>query len=95
MYSTFCFTEKSSAPKFGFGSSMREKDYLKEKKKRPQIPGPGRYESKVVLGEKAGCPAYSMPSRKPDLRPKTGKDAPDAGNYDPSHRYSSIKLSVP
>jgi len=27
-YKTFSFVEKSQAPKFGFGSSQREKDYL-------------------------------------------------------------------
>ena len=29
-YSTTGFTEKSTAPKFGFGSSVREKDYKKD-----------------------------------------------------------------
>lgn len=53
------------------------------------------YESRTVLGVKAGVPAYTMPSRKKDLRPKTGTDAPDAGNYDPSLRYSSVKLAPP
>ena len=27
-YKTFSFTDRTAAPKFGFGSSQREKDYL-------------------------------------------------------------------
>ena len=55
------------------------------------MPGPGKYEPKVVIGHMSGCPVYSMPGRRADLRPKTGKDAPDAGNYDPRHTFSSVK----
>lgn len=73
---------------------MREKDYTKHGIP-PLVPGPGKYDSKTVLGEKAGCPAYSMPSRKPDLRPQTGKDAPDAGVYNPALTYSSLKPNIP
>jgi hypothetical protein len=58
-------------------------------------PGPGNYEPKVVLGHKSGCPAYSMPGRRQDLRPKTGKDAPDAGVYNPKVTYSSVKPTSP
>jgi hypothetical protein len=36
-----------------------------------------------------------MPGRRNDLRPKTGKDAPDAGNYDPRYNYSSVKPLPP
>ena len=36
-----------------------------------------------------------MPGRRADLRPKTGKDAPDAGVYDPKHNYSSVKPLPP
>lgn len=43
------FTEKSQAPKFRFGSSTREKDYLSLKGKAT-VPGPGAYNSKVVIG---------------------------------------------
>jgi hypothetical protein len=34
-----------------------------------------------------------MPGRRKDLRPKTGKDAPGAGNYDPN--YSALRKSSP
>lgn len=96
-YTTIGFTEKSQAPKFGFGSSTREKDYLKVKMVGGKVgtPAPGNYEAKTVIGHKSGCPVYSMPGRRPDFRPSTGKDAPDAGVYDPSHTYSSSKMSPP
>ena len=38
---------------------------------------------------------YSMPGRRTDLRPKTGKDAPDAGVYNPTIKYSSMKPKSP
>lgn len=88
------FTEKSQAPKFRFGSSTREKDYLSLKGKAT-VPGPGAYNSKVVIGHQSGCPVYSMPGRRADLRPKTGKDAPDAGVYNPKINYSSMKPKSP
>jgi hypothetical protein len=90
-----CFTEKSQAPKFRFGSSTREKDYLGQKGSKIMGPGPGNYESKIVIGHKSGCPVYSMPGRRADLRPKTGKDAPDAGVYNPKINYSSVKPKSP
>lgn len=36
-----------------------------------------------------------MPGRRADLRPKTGKDAPDAGFYNPKLTYSSVKPTSP
>jgi hypothetical protein len=36
-----------------------------------------------------------MPGRRADLRPKTGKDAPDAGLYNPKHTFSSVKNHSP
>lgn len=36
-----------------------------------------------------------MPGRRADLRPKTGKDAPDAGVYDPKITFSSKKPVAP
>lgn len=50
MYELPCFTANSQAPRFGFGSSVRDKDYSKSKKKLAFPPGPGRYEAKTVLG---------------------------------------------
>jgi Sperm-tail PG-rich repeat len=93
-YSTISFTEKSDAPKFGFGSSVREKDYKKHGG-IPLVPGPGKYEARTVLGPMAGVPVYSMPGRREDFRPRTGKDAPDAGVYDPKHTFSSVKPLPP
>jgi hypothetical protein len=88
-YDKPAFTEKSDAPKIRFGSSTREKDYLSLKGKLHQ-PGPGNYEAKIVIGHKSGCPVYSMPGRRADHRPKTGKDAPDAGLYNPKHTFNSM-----
>ena len=34
-----------------------------------------------------------MPGRRPDLRPKTGRDAPGAGQYDPD--YKAMRKSSP
>jgi hypothetical protein len=93
-YEKPCFTDKSQAPKFRFGSSTRERDYL-TLKSRAALPGPGNYESKIVIGHKSGCPVYSMPGRRADHRPKTGKDAPDAGLYNPKNTYSSTKPTSP
>ena len=91
-YASTCFTEKSEAPKFGFGSSVREKDYIKN---GGSPVGPGKYEAKIVIGHKSGCPVYSMPGRRADFRPRTGKDAPDAGIYNPTLTYSSVKPLPP
>jgi len=73
---------------------MREKNYIKTEGS-PVNPGPGKYEAKIVLGHRSGCPVYSMPGRRADMRPKTGKDAPDAGVYNPSNTYSSLKDLAP
>lgn len=94
-YQTISFTQNSQAPKFGFGSSVREKDYIKDNVAKPNVPGPGKYEPKEVIGHRSGCPVYSMPGRRADLRPKTGKDAPDAGVYNPLSTYSSVKPLPP
>ncbi len=92
-YKTISFVDKKSAPLFGFGSSKREKDYLSSTMPRP--PGPGHYQSKSTLGD--GSPNATMPGRRKDLRPKTGRDAPGAGSYDPNHnpmRRSSPNFSI-
>jgi hypothetical protein len=54
-------------------------------------PGPGFYESKSTLGD--GTPIATMPGRRKDLRPKTGKDAPGAGAYNPE--YKMVRKSSP
>ena len=36
-----------------------------------------------------------MPGRRSDLRPKTGKDAPDLGIYNPTQTFSSLKPNLP
>lgn len=54
-------------------------------------PGPGHYEKKTTLGD--GTPFATMPGRRPDLRPKTGRDAPGAGQYDPE--YTKLRRSSP
>lgn len=36
-----------------------------------------------------------MPGRRLDLRPQTGKDAPDAGNYNPNINFNSNKKLPP
>ena len=42
-YRTFSFVDKGSSPKFGFGTSQREKNYMISTGLLP--PGPGKYES--------------------------------------------------
>lgn len=56
---------------------MREKDYLSSSQNNTLPPGPGQYEQKSTLGD--GTPFATMPGRRPDLRPKTGRDAPGSG----------------
>eukprot|EP00347_Sterkiella_histriomuscorum_P010747 403375078 len=90
-YKTFSFTDRTAAPKFGFGSSQREKDYLSSTQISTLPPGPGQYEKRSTLGD--GTPFATMPGRRPDLRPKTGRDAPGAGQYDPD--YKPMRKSSP
>lgn len=88
-YKTISFVDRQAAPKFGFGTSKREKDYLSSTISVP--PGPGHYLSKSTLGD--GSPVATMPGRRKDLRPKTGRDAPGAGSYDPN--YKNLRKSSP
>ena len=81
VYKTLCFTDANHAPKFGFGTSYREKNYS-ETALIP--PGPSNYNIGGTLGN--GTPIATMPGRRADLRPKTGKDAPGAGAYDPEYK---------
>jgi hypothetical protein len=55
------------------------------------LPGPANYRLKSTLAD--GAPRATMPGRRKDLRPKTGTDAPGAGNYDPN--YSAMRKSNP
>jgi hypothetical protein len=41
------------------------------------LPGPANYNIRTTLGD--GTPIATMPGRRADLRPKTGRDAPGAG----------------
>jgi hypothetical protein len=54
-------------------------------------PGPGQYEIKTTLGD--GTAKATLPGRRADLRPKSGKDAPGAGAYDPN--YKPMRRSAP
>mmetsp|Transcript_39575 Transcript_39575/g.60498 ORF Transcript_39575/g.60498 Transcript_39575/m.60498 type:complete len:87 (+) Transcript_39575:1772-2032(+) len=47
---------KRDAPKFGFGSSVRD-----DGPKKLLVPGPGAYKINTMVGD---VPAYAMPSRK-------------------------------
>ena len=40
-----------------------------------------------------GVPKATMPGRRADLRPKTGRDAPGAGSYEPE--YKKVRQSSP
>lgn len=46
-------------------------------KSSSSIPGPSSYDIKSQLGK--GTPFATMPGRRKDLRPKSGRDAPGAG----------------
>lgn len=83
---------RKSAPSFGFGTSAREKDYIKESKKDKLKcpPGPGHYKTLDVIGKEGQ--KQSMPGRRKDLRPKSGRDAPGAGQYDPLIHYAKKKV---
>jgi hypothetical protein len=54
-------------------------------------PGPGQYEQKTSLGD--GTAKATMPGRRADLRPKSGRDAPGAGAYNPN--YNPMRRSTP
>lgn len=56
------FIDKPYAPKFGFGSSQREKDYIGLAKKNQSItgPGPGSYKVPVQVGK---TPAFAIPNK--------------------------------
>ena len=58
------FIDKTAAPRFGFGSSMREKDYIALAKKSTTIsgPGPGSYKIPAQIGKAAG---FAVPNRDP------------------------------
>jgi hypothetical protein len=52
-YKSITFVDKNSAPRFGFGTSAREKDYMKLKKIQLNTgpPGPGHYKIPVHVGK--------------------------------------------
>ena len=77
----FSTESNSGVPKYGFAKDSK----LKERP--PGNPGPDHYEQKTTLGGTAGVPVYSFPGRRKDLRPKTGKDVPGSGTYEPSYNY--------
>jgi hypothetical protein len=92
-YSLFGFVNdpKVGSASFSFGKFDRNQ--------RPDptkfSPGPGAYQELKPLSK--GVPNYSMPGRRADLRPKTGKDVPAGGAYDPLHTQvhkSTSKFSV-
>jgi hypothetical protein len=58
------FIDKLAAPKFGFGSSKREIDYIALAKKNKSItgPGPGSYKVPVQVAKTA---AFAIPNRDP------------------------------
>jgi len=51
---------KEDAPKYGFGSGLRETGLRKL-----NVPGPGAYKLNSTIGD---VPAYSMPSKDPSLK---------------------------
>ena len=62
-YKSSSFVDKYAAPKFGFGSSKREKDYLglsKLSKSSVGGPGPGSYKIPSSVGK---TPQYALPNR--------------------------------
>jgi len=54
-------------------------------------PGPGHYNLESALGD--GKPVSLVTGRLKDLRPKTGRDAPGAGSYNPD--YKNLRKSSP
>ena len=63
-YAGDTFVDKQAAPKFGFGSSKREVDYIKLAKTNKSItgPGPGSYKVPVQVGK---TPAFAIPNKDP------------------------------
>jgi len=55
------FAKENPAPKYSFGSDVKDKFY---KTSKYTGPGPGFYHEKKVLGD--GVPGYSITSRRPD-----------------------------
>ena len=74
---------KPQAPRYSFGSSTREKNYMS---KTLHSPGPGQYNAKRVLGNEG--PGYSIKGRRPDVRVLPGKEAPGPGAYEPKSTYT-------
>ena len=53
-YKNISFSDKRSAPKFGFGSSQREKNYIQMSKQgMMHQPGPGSYKVPVHVSKTA------------------------------------------
>ena len=62
-YKSISFVDKYAAPKFGFGSSKREKDYLglaKKSKSSVTGPGPGSYRIPAQIGKTS---QFALPNR--------------------------------
>jgi len=62
-YQAISFVDKFSAPKFGFGSSKREKDYIGLSRKTGSAltgPGPGSYKVPAQIGKTA---SFALPNR--------------------------------
>ena len=59
-YKNLTFADREQAPKFGFGSSTREKNYLglHKLKKLGDLPGPGSYNIPNTVGKVA---PYALP----------------------------------
>ena len=61
-YKGASFVDKTTAPKFGFGSSQREKNYIGLSKKMNNItgPGPSSYKVPVHIGKTA---QFAIPNK--------------------------------
>lgn len=60
-YKNISFVDKHAAPKFGFGSSQREKNYMQLSKMGSlNQPGPGSYKVPVHISKTA---AFAMPRK--------------------------------
>lgn len=47
---------------------------------------------KSTLGD--GTPVATMPSRRKDIRPQSGKDVPGSGTYDPDYKIIRDQLQA-